>query len=115
VASPAITATLAPPFRNAGTIDNGTSSHASTLWAAWRWLAPHLIDDVRGDLLLALSEGRIGPRDLPTAIAKYKKQNNAKFSKYVPVVGGFMHSLDQQVYDDGSTRLIDTVTRGLWD
>lgn len=70
---------------------------------------------MRGDLLLALSEGRIGPRDLPTAIAKYKKQNNAKFSKYVPVVGGFMHSLDQQVYDDGSTRLIDTVTRGLWD
>jgi hypothetical protein len=28
---------------------------------------------------------------------------------------GWNKSLDRQVYDDGPTRLADTVTHGLWD
>lgn len=44
-------------------------------------------------------------------LSLYYKQN----SKYVPVIGGVMQSLDQQVYEDGPTRLVDTVTHGLWD
>ena len=36
------------------------------------------------------------------------------FSKFVPVIGGFMASLDAKGYEDGGTTLGDTVTRGLW-
>jgi hypothetical protein len=78
-------------------------------------LPDHIRDDVRSAMFLAVAEGRLNPRDAASSVRDFIAAHNRQYSKYVPHGGGIMQSLDQQVYDDGPTRLIDTVTHGLWD
>lgn len=79
----------------------------------------HLPDEIRDDVQIAIwlaySERRLKLRDIKTRLSEFVRAENKMFSKYVPHSGGIMQSLDQQVYDDGPTRLVDTVTHGLWD
>jgi hypothetical protein len=72
-------------------------------------------DEVRSAMSLAAAEGRIRPHETESRVREFVTAYNRQYSKYVPHGGGIMQSLDQQVYDDGPTRLVDTVTHGLWD
>lgn len=82
--------------------------------AATRQLPDFLRDDVRSAMFLAAAERRLKPRDAVKRLREFVTAHNRQFSKYVPGGGGIMRSLDEQVYDDGPTRLVDTVTHGLW-
>lgn len=81
--------------------------------AATANLPDFLREDVRSSMIVAAWEGRLHPRDAAKRVREFVTAHNRQFSKFVPG-GGIMQSLDQQVYDDGPTRLVDTVTRGLW-
>ncbi|GEC14226.1 hypothetical protein NWI01_01180 [Nitrobacter winogradskyi] len=72
-------------------------------------------NEVRSAMSLAAAEGRIRPHETESRVREFVTAHHRQFSKYVPHGGGIMQSLDQQVYDDGPTRLGDTVTHGLWD
>jgi hypothetical protein len=96
------------------TSDAGETAFAA-ITVATAGLPDHIRDDVRSAMFLAVAEGRLNPRDAAARAREFVAAQNRMFSKYVPHGGGIMQSLDQQVYDDGPTRLVDTVTHGLWD
>lgn len=93
--------------------DNGLSAFAA-ITAATASLPDFLREDVRSLMFLAHAEGRLKPGDAAKRVREFVRAQNREFSAFVPVIGGRMQSLDQPVYDDGPTRLIDTVTQGLW-
>lgn len=101
IAAPAV-------FRN-----DGADAFAA-IKAATASLPDQIRDDVQSAMFLAAAEGRLKPRDAARRVREFVTAHNRQFSKFVPNGGGIMQSLDQQVYDDGPTRLVDTVTRGLW-
>ncbi|ABE64042.1 hypothetical protein Nham_3309 [Nitrobacter hamburgensis X14] len=78
-------------------------------------LPDHIRDDVRSAMFLAVAEGRLNPGAAASRVREFIAAHNRQYSKYVPHGGGVMQSLDQQVYDDGPMRLVDTVAHGLWD
>jgi len=86
----------------------------AAIQAATASLPDFLRDDVRSAMFLAAAEGRLKPRDAVKRVREFVTAHNRQFSTFVPGGGGIMRSLDEQVYDDGPTRLVDTVTRGLW-
>jgi hypothetical protein len=86
----------------------------AAIMAATASLADFLREDVRSLMFVAHMEGRLKPRDAVKRVREFVTAHNRQFSKFVPGGGGIMRSLDEQVYDDGPTRLVDTVTHGLW-
>ncbi|MGB5903779.1 MAG: hypothetical protein WBH00_13105 [Xanthobacteraceae bacterium] len=70
-------------------------------------------NDVRSAMFVAAAEGHLKPRDAAKRVREFVTAHYRQNSKFVPG-GGIMRSLDEQVYDDGPTRLVDTVTHGLW-
>ena len=77
-------------------------------------LPDYLRDDVRQAMLLASATGSLRASDVRARLREFVSQQNKFYSKYVPVVGGVMHSLDAPIYDDNSSSLIERVTEGLW-
>lgn len=93
--------------------DDGRFTYA-VICAATAPLPDFLRNDVRSAMFLAVAEGHLKPGDASKRVRDFVAAHNRQFSAFVPVIGGRLQSLDQQVYDDGPTRLVDTVTRGLW-
>jgi len=95
--------------------DDGRFAYAAIVHATSS-LPDHLKDEVRSLMWMAAAEGKLSLRSISREVVQsFVSKQNRVFSKYVPHGGGIMQSLDQQVYDDGPTRLVDTVTHGLWD
>jgi hypothetical protein len=93
--------------------NNGMDAYGA-VQAACRHVWEDIRTDISADMLLAIAEGRLNPRDAALRVCECVTAHNRQFSRFVPG-DGIMQSLDQQVYDDGPTRLVDTVTHGLWD
>lgn len=102
-------------FAHRSVLANDGLDAFSLIQSATAHLADFLRDEVRSMMFLEAAEGRLDPRSAAMRVKEFVAAYNRQFSKYVPNGGGIMQSLDQQVYDDGPTRLVDTVTRGLWD
>jgi hypothetical protein len=77
-------------------------------------LPDHFRDDVRQAMFLASAEGRLKAGDVRARVREFVAAHNRTYSKYVPVVGGIMRSLDAPINDDNSSSLIERVTEGLW-
>lgn len=77
-------------------------------------LPDDLRDDVRSDMFLAAAERRLRASDITARVSEFVTQRRRMFSKYVPVVGGKMLSVDQKVFDDSGMTIGDTATRTLW-
>ena len=95
-------------------MQNDGATAFNAICAATEDLPDFLRDDVRSAMFLAAAEGSLKPRDAARRVREFATAHNRQFSKFVPGGGGIMRSLDEQVYDDGPTRLVDTVTHGLW-
>jgi len=77
-------------------------------------LPDHLRDDVRSEMFLAIAEGRLPLREAAARVSEFVTAHNRTFSKFMPG-GGLLLSLDQPAYaDETGTRLVDTVSTGLW-
>lgn len=76
-------------------------------------LPDFLRDDVRQSMFVAAWEGDLKPCDAAKRVREFVTAHYRQNSKFVPG-GGIMRSLDEQVYDEGPTRLVDTITHGLW-
>jgi hypothetical protein len=72
-------------------------------------LPPQIRDDVIGAMALEIVEGKLRPKDIGRRVREFFTAQFRQFSKFGPV------SLDARLYDEGSTTLGDTITRGLWD
>lgn len=95
--------------------NNGRFAYAAIVQAT-NSLPDYLRDEVRSLMWMAAAEGKLSLRSISREVVQsFVSKQNQLFSKYIPHGGGIMQSLDQQVYDDGPTRLVDTVTHGLWD
>jgi hypothetical protein len=73
-------------------------------------------DDVVQSIFLALVEGRLDrsqvERHVRRFVREYNRQHPTKFAKFG---NSLLVSLDEQIFDDGTTTRGDTVSRGLWD
>ena len=95
--------------------DDGRFAYAAIVHATSS-LPDHLKDEIRSLMWMAAAEGKLSLRSISREVVQsFVSKQNRVFSKYIPHGGGINQSLDQQVYDDGPTRLVDTVTHGLWD
>jgi hypothetical protein len=73
-------------------------------------------EDVIQSIFLALVEGRLDrsqvQQHLRRFMREYNRQHPAKFAKFG---NARLVSLDELMFEDGSTTRGDTVSRGLWD
>lgn len=95
-------------------IRNDGADAFAAIMAATAHLAEYQRDDVRSAMFVAVAEGRLHPRDAGTRLREFVSAENRMFSKYVPVIGGVMGSLDQPAYRDSPIPLVETISRGLW-
>jgi hypothetical protein len=72
-------------------------------------LPAQIRDDVIGAMALEIVEGKLRSTDIRRRVREYVTAQFRQFSRFGPV------SLDARLYDDGSTTLADTITRGFWD
>lgn len=103
-----------PRIADASLVRNGGLDAFAAINAATKHLPDFLRGDVQSAMFIAVGEGRLKLCDAAARVREFVAAHNRQFSAFVPVIGGRMQSLDQPVYDDGPTRLIDTVTQGLW-
>jgi hypothetical protein len=76
---------------------------------------PHR-DDIVARIFEDLLGGALRREDLPARIKVYISEFNRLFpTKYAKFGDNLLVSLDEVLFDDGSTTRGDTVTRGLWD
>lgn len=75
-----------------------------------RYLSKDLRDDTIQNIWLAVIERRLKRSEITSRAHKFvRAEYNINHDKYGP------RSLDVPIYLDGSTTLLDTLTRGLWD
>jgi hypothetical protein len=73
-------------------------------------------DVVINEVVMSLLEGRLDRSQIRAKIHWYLKAQNRIFpTKYRTLGNGLLLSLDEQLFDDGSGTIGDTVSRGLWD
>jgi hypothetical protein len=100
---------------------NGDAAYQRKYLADIRALIPaHLPDDVQRDILqnisVALWDRSLHPSDVRSRISKFVTSHNRTFStKYAKFGNNRLYSLDEVLFEDGSTTRHDTVSRGLWD
>lgn len=73
-------------------------------------------DDVVSDIFVALANGSLRREDVRTRVRQFVTAHNRMFpTNYATFAGRRLVSLDAQLFEDGSTTLGDTISRGLWD
>jgi hypothetical protein len=73
-------------------------------------------DDVVSDIFEALLDGSLRREDVKSRVSSYVAAHNRMFpTKYAKFGNSPLVSLDEVMFEDGSTTRGDTVTRGLWD
>jgi hypothetical protein len=73
-------------------------------------------DDVVSDIFEALLDGSLRREDVKARVSNYVTAHNRMFpTKYAKFGDSPLVSLDQALFDDGSTTRGDTISRGLWD
>lgn len=76
---------------------------------ACRDLPEMIRDDVMADMILAIAEGQLKPRDAARRACEFVTAHNRMYSKYVPG-GGLMYSLDAPISsEDGSAARINFI------
>lgn len=90
----------------------------NTLYAAALAAVPanfprHTREDIVSSLVLAVLEGEISETEIASHAKAHISAHYRMFTKYGPG-GSIMRSLDQPVYHDNPTPLIETVSEGLW-
>jgi hypothetical protein len=79
-------------------------------------LPPEIRDDIAQSIMLALLEGSLQRDQVPYRIRKFVTEHNRMFpTKYAKFGGSPLVSLDEALFNDGSTTRGDTISRGLWD
>lgn len=72
-------------------------------------------DEVTSQMCFEAAEGRLKIADVPQRAKAFISKHNSQYGGFVPVIGGFMYSLDKKLNDDGgSMTLGDVVSEGLW-
>jgi hypothetical protein len=73
-------------------------------------------DDVIQSIFLALVEGRLDRSQVQQHLRRFMREYNRQHpTKYAKFGNARLVSLDEVLFDDGSTTRGDTVSRGLWD
>jgi hypothetical protein len=73
-------------------------------------------DDVVSDIFEAILEGSLKREDVRVRVQNYITAHNRMFpTKYAKFGDSPLVSLDEVLFEDGSTTRGDTVSRGLWD
>ena len=73
-------------------------------------------DDVVSDIFEAMFDGSLKREDVKARIQTYITAHNRMFpTKYAKFGDSPLVSLDQALFEDGSTTRGDTISRGLWD
>jgi hypothetical protein len=68
------------------------------------------------DVFVALYDGSLKREDVRARVRLFMLAENRMFpTKYAKFAGRPLLSLDEQLFDDGSTTRGDTISRGLWD
>lgn|ERR1700687_555986 len=72
--------------------------------------------DAAQDVFVALYDGSLKREDMRARVKLFMLAENRMFpTKYAKFAGRPLLSLDEQLFDDGSTTRGDTISRGLWD
>jgi hypothetical protein len=82
--------------------------------AVSRRLPHHIRDDVMGQLILDLFEGRVDVSQVAKYAQAYTRQAYNQMN-YAGFGNSKLVSLDEVMFDDGTATRGDTVSRGLWD
>jgi hypothetical protein len=73
-------------------------------------------NDVVSDIFEAMLEGSLRREDVKVRIQSYITAHNRMFpTKFAKFGNSPLLSLDEVMFDEGSTTRGDTVSRGLWD
>ena len=73
-------------------------------------------EDIAHDIFVAVHEKSLRPEDVPDRVKWYIKDHERRFpTKYAKFGNDPLVSLDEMLFDDGTTTRGDTVSRGLWD
>jgi hypothetical protein len=73
------------------------------------YLDPVRRQEIISEMVMAHLEGRLELEDAPRRCREFLRAVDRQFpTKYAP------RSLDEPIFDDGSTTLGDTITTGLW-
>lgn len=72
--------------------------------------------NIAQDVFLALLEKSLLREEVATRVAWYVTDHNRRFpTKFAKFGNSPLVSLDEQIFEDGTTTRADTVSRGLWD
>lgn len=77
-------------------------------------ICPTIRDEVRSEMNLAISEGKLNVRDVPSRVPEFIALINRRERHSVTNRFGNL-SLDAPITTDSTTPLIETITRGLWE
>jgi hypothetical protein len=73
-------------------------------------------DDIAQDIFLAVFDGSLRREDVRSRVKWHIADHNKRFPmKYAKFGNSPLVSLDEVMFEDGSTTRSDTVSRGLWD
>jgi hypothetical protein len=80
------------------------------------YLPPHVRDDIAQSIFVALLEGALQRDQVKGRVQRFIADHNRMFpTKYAKFGDSPLVSLDEVMFEDGSTTRGDTVSRGLWD
>jgi hypothetical protein len=73
-------------------------------------------EDIAQDIFVAMHEKSLRPEDVPARVKWYIKDHERRFpTKYAKFGNDPLVSLDEVLFDDGTTTRGDTVSGGRWD
>jgi hypothetical protein len=94
----------------------GTNDFHQIVGMVPRHLPPDARDDIAQTIMMALLEGRLQRDQIAAHIRTFVQDRNRMFPpKFAKFGDASLVSLDEVMFEDGSTTRGDTVSRGLWD
>jgi hypothetical protein len=90
------------------------AEHGTDIFSLIRSAVPETLprqirDDVIGAMALEVVEGKLKTADIRRRVREFITAQYRQFSRFGP------RSLDARAFEDGTTTLGDTITRGFWD